>query len=332
MLFISGYTFFMTPLFGKKRQALAQPEGRTVLVLDIDGGSVGAALVRTSVTDKLRLFGETRELLPVHMARSSGGLLQELKHALKTALQKVAEVAARMRQHPTAAHLGAVEQVAVFLSPPWGRPNLERGRPDFDQEVSDLVRLHLRASMGEMPPSFYTSAGAAAHASRALFGPQPMLLCLVGGEVSELLSMDEQGVRGHATVPVGCHGLIRTLRSHGGYSLAEARSAAHLPFDTPHVREPFYASARDFAVHVDEAFGELAEPGELTRVRIIAHEPMGQWYARALTGYEPLQRHFPNGGEVRALRPHHLLPHLAAAEQGADSRLALQALFVESLH
>src|SRR3989338_4285685 len=54
---------------GKKKE-----EGRTVLLLDIESGSVGAALVRIAPQERPRMFVERRGHLPAGAVRTAGGL------------------------------------------------------------------------------------------------------------------------------------------------------------------------------------------------------------------------------------------------------------------
>ncbi|MDP4020893.1 MAG: hypothetical protein Q8P58_02540, partial [Candidatus Adlerbacteria bacterium] len=50
----------MSPLFGKKKD-----DGRTILILDVESGSIGGALVRFSSGQQPKVFGETRHPLPL---------------------------------------------------------------------------------------------------------------------------------------------------------------------------------------------------------------------------------------------------------------------------
>jgi hypothetical protein len=160
---------------------------------------------------------------------------------------------------------------------------------------------------------------------------EPCLVCAVTGEVSELMHLDGQGVRGHATFPSGTHSLVRTLRTHGGLSEAEARSAMRLPMDASAVREPFAAAAGEFARHFTDAAKELMSEGEVMRVMVIAPESSVEWFAKALSQDESLAALFPRGGQVRALRAHHASPHIAAHAEAPDIHLMLDALFVDSV-
>lgn len=303
---------------------------KTVLILDVENGSVGSALVRLTPDKQPKLFGEMRSHVPLGASVTGALLSSKIKKAAAGALRHAGEVAARMRLHPKTTTLGQVDSVAVFLAPPWGKPNLGRGKPDFMPEMSQYLRNELEAAFEDVPVLFYTSAGATAFCVRSLFAPEPCLVCNITGEVSELMRMDNEGVRAHATFPSGQNALLRTLRTHGGLSEHEARSAARLPFGTKHIREPFDAAAVEFAGHFKNAVKELLSPGDILRVRVIGAEPAGEWFARALAADESLAELFPDGGEVRALRSHHLTKHIEAHAEVPDLLLMLDALFADS--
>src|SRR4051812_18412130 len=115
-------------LFGKK-----QPEEKTVLILDVENGSVGSALVRLVENQPPKLFGETRIELPVLHTRDSASLMREVSRGLNHALVHAAEVAGRLRNTPMGQarvqedlqNMGQISHSAVFLSAPWGSPNLD---------------------------------------------------------------------------------------------------------------------------------------------------------------------------------------------------------------
>ncbi len=312
-------------LFGKKT-----PQERTFLILDVESGSVGGTLVRIAQGERPKLFGETRVLLPVAFSLSGSTLAAQTEQAIKEVVQKLSELAARVRMHNEAASIGRVERGVVFFAPPWGKPNLESGTPEFIEDMQAKVRTAAESRLGRMPLNFFTSAGLAAFGSSSLFEPEPVLLYIVGGEVSELLHHDGAGVRAHATIPLGLHALLRTLRTHGGLSELEARSAARLPFTTAHLREPFSAVAQHVGAHFAPAARELLGDSQVSRVRVMGEGATAEWFARALASYEPLGELFPHGGEVRSLALRHLTPHIAAHQETADLRLMLASLFVDS--
>ncbi len=312
--------------FGKKKKE----EEKTVLLLHVENGSVGAGLVRLGAGQP-KLFGQKRATTPVAMSLSGKALAQEVERALADTLRHVGEVAARVRLHAPTAPMGAVDRAAVFLAAPWGRPNLSTGKPDFLDSMEHSVRGKVAQSFGDLPVSLYTAAGSAAFGTRALITEDPCLVCIITGEVSELLRMDQVGVVAHATFPSGSHALLRTLQTHGGLSPEEARSASRLPFATARMREPFSAASTEFGRQFKEAALDVMRPGEVARIVVVAEEPVGEWFARALESVNELGELFPDGGEVRAVRPSHATAHIAAHAEVPDLPLMLAALFADQL-
>jgi hypothetical protein len=312
-------------LFGSK-----EPLGKTFLLLDIENGSAATALVRLHPHEQPKLFAEMRAHTPLYSTVTGATLSAEVEHAVMRSLQNAAEVAARVRNHEAAHNLGTIDFVTVFLAPPWGTPNLADGKPTFLHSMQDFVRRNLGRFFGDKPVSFYTSAGSAAFATRSLVTSEPCLVCSVTGEVSELLHMDEEGVVGHATIPTGTHGFMRTLRTHGALSEAEARSAMRLPSDVSRLLEPSRAAGEEFATHFADATRDLLGGHDVRRVVIVAGESAAERIARALESHGQLAELFPHGGEVRALRTHHATPYVAAHAQSPDLHLLLEALFVDN--
>ena len=103
-------------LFGGKKS----PTKRTVLILDVENGSVGSTLVQLTQNKQPKLFGEMRSHAPLG-SRITGALLSaDIKLAAANAIRHASEVATRVRSHPKIASLGRVVSIAVFLAPPWG--------------------------------------------------------------------------------------------------------------------------------------------------------------------------------------------------------------------
>jgi plasmid stability protein len=224
-----------------------------------------------------------------------------------------------------------VDAIAVFLAAPWGTPNLADGQPTYIPEMSTYLRRELKNFFNETPVSLHTNAGVAAFGTQTLFAPKPCLVCSVTGEVSELMRMDGMGVQAHATIPSGTHSLLRTLRAHGNMTEEEARSMLRLPLETDHpAREAARAAALEFSTHFKDAAKDLLSPGDVLRVRVLGHEPVGEWFARALASNASIAELFPDGGEVRAMHSAHLTPHIEAHAEVPDLLLLLEALFVDS--
>lgn len=297
---------------------------KTMLVLDIENGSVGSALVRLSPDIAPHLFGEVRARVPVMDTRSAATLLRAVEHAASESLLHASEVAARLR-HANA--LGPTRKAVIFLSAPWGVPNLAAGRPDFSQALTTALAPRIRSLFGDIPVSFHAHASAAAHGLRTLYpGVPDALLVSANGEVTELLLIENGRVIGHATAPVGAGTVLRTLKSHAGQSLAEAQSALRLM----HHSEAADAAAEHFVGEFRDAASELLRGRSVAHVFVLAHEPASHWFARALSR-PSLAALFPQGGTVRAIRGGHLAP-LVGSLGTPDAHLGLSALYASAAH
>ena len=89
--------------------------------------------------------------------------------------------------------------------------------------------------------------------------------------------------------------------------------------------EPLEAAARHFVEQFAGAAEQLLAGGTAHGVYVIAPEPAGSWYAQALGADDSLGEYFPEGATVRAMRLHHLRPHVSSGE---DLNLMLAALFI----
>lgn len=309
-------------LFGKK-----QPEGKTYLLLDIENGSVGAGLLRRDFANHgLKLFGETRTHLPLLHTRDSHSLLREVKKGLQTALQHVSEVASRLRGASAAgAHeLGTISNAQVYLSAPWGRPNLAAGSPIFEEPLIKLVAQAIEESLGDIPHTLISGAGAVTAASKQLLPyDENYLLCFVSGEVTELVLVSGGAVVGYATMPVGRHMSLRTLHTHAGLSSIEARSA--LRAGAQHINEPLAAAAELFAEQLADTVAPLLKMGKVDSVYVVSVEA-GEWIAKSLAQSQVISELFPRGGTVRALRQEHVMPYLSAHAERPDLMLMLESL------
>ncbi len=299
-------------MFGKKSS------DKTVLILDIENGSVGSALAKLSPTDAPVLFGANRISVPIMDTRSAMNLARAVEHAASEALLHASEVAARLRHHGGVA---PVSQVSLFMAAPWGTPNLQAGRPDFAPVFGEL-QPRIRSLFGNVATTQHAHASAAAHGLRALFPHEEYALLLsVNGEVSELLLLQDAHVVGHATAPVGINTIVRTLKSHAGLSEHEARSHMRLNPQS----EASAAAATHYAGEFKQAARELfAGEGQGT-VFILAPEPVVEWFARSLA-HRSLADLYPRGGVVRAIRPAHALPYVSA-HGVMDTHLLLDALY-----
>lgn len=297
---------------------------KTVLLLDIENGSVGSALLKLDAGQAPRLFGEERIAVPIMDTRSAHSLSRAVEHAASEALLHASEVSARLRHHANA--LAPVSKVVIFMAAPWGVPNLAQGRPDFAPAFEELAP-RIQSLFGDVPTNLHAHASAAVHGLRAAYPHEERALLLsVNGEVSELLLLEDARVVGHATAPIGTNTIVRTLKSHAGMSLEEARSAMKLN----HSSEAMQAAAAHFAGEFKQAARELFAGTGQGSVFVLAQEPSAEWFARSLA-HQSLAELFPQGGVVRAMRPGHLAPFVA--HHGTpDTHLLLDALYTSAAH
>lgn len=294
------------------------------MLLDIENGSVGGALVRTSVAHAPKLLAEERIHLPVRGPRTHEHLVQKMGTALESVAQHLSHVAARMRNHPQTTALGTVERAVVFVSAPWGVPDLVAGNPTFNADVLSRVGHATEGYFG-LPFTHHAGASAALHSARTLLPyDDSYLLCIPSGELVELLSVEQGTVRSYATLPVGSHTLLRTLQSHAGLTEAEARSALRL--NPAHLAEALRAAHE----HVADEFVPAAKDlgwGSHSRVYVLSHD--GDWLARALSSTQAAAL-FGQGSTVKHLHGAHAAPHLSQYAHTPDWGLASGALFVDA--
>lgn len=292
---------------------------KTVLILDIENGSVGSGLARVSADAAPALFGAQRTQVPLMDTRSAHTLARAIEHAASESLLHASEVAARLRHHAGA--LEPVSHVAIFMAAPWGVPNLVAGRPDFAPAFEELSP-RIRALFGEVPVALHAHASAAVHGLRQAYPDEEQaLLVTVNGEVSELLLIENGRVVGHATAPVGVGTVLRTLKSHAGLSEHEARSLMRLN----HRSEASTAAAAHFASEFREVARELLRGTGYGSVYVLAHELAAEWVARSLAT-SSLSDLYPQGGTVRAIRPAHITPFVAL-NGNTDTHLLLDTLY-----
>jgi hypothetical protein len=294
-------------LFGRPKKE----EAKTVLIVDIEGGSVAAALARRAADGSLAILNERRLTMPLRPHRSAEALASEAQKLLERLLPEMSALALRF---------GGASSVDVFLSPPWGKPNLESGTPDFVPHMQESVRRHLSPYFAHTP-QFHTSAGAALGGLRAAVPAESdYLLCIVTGEMTELLHLHDGAVVGRASMPHGVNLPLRTLHSHAGMSGAEARSALKLG----HPAEPLAAATESYAHELFATGRDLFDTRAPKRVWVVSS--LGDYFARALS-HHTLNDLFHQGGVVSALRPGHAA-HLIPGASGRDLFLILETLFL----
>ncbi len=321
-------------LFGTKK-----PDGKTLLMLDVEQGSVGSALVRLNPGEAPRLFGETRVLLHILPTRDAMSLLRETREALRKALAYVAQVGSRLRNAPLGSRpsgilrdIGEISHAAVFLGAPWGTPDFAAEMPAFVASMRETVEGSMEESFGLLPHNFYTAAGGILSGSSQILPQDTYLLCIVGGELSELMLLQDGVAAGYASAPVGGHALVRTLRAHG---LSDEESHSALRLDSGGLfAEPLSLAARHWAGHVADAASPLLARANTNRIWVLAHggsKDASDWFARALTANDNFNKLFPSGGELRALKSSYITPHIAAHAPAPDLRLSLEALYSDTL-
>ncbi|MEK7612786.1 MAG: hypothetical protein AAB449_01405 [Patescibacteria group bacterium] len=308
-----------------------KPVEKTVLLVDVESGSVGSGLAHLSSEHPPKLFGEHRIYLRVPQTRDTSALAREVEHAAGQAIAHASEVASRLRLHPQTANLGTLQSASLFLSPPWGAPDLRLGKPSFLESLTRKLRGYIGAHVGPVSTNFHTHAGAVVTALGGI-SPEAMmrghvLICSIHGEVSELLLLKNGTVIGHGTIPMGLHALLRTLRTHGGISEHEARSVMRLG------GHPNYAeSLSSVEAHFRDMFRETGEQlfggMPIEHVFVFARGPEAGWFARSLS-HDSLSDLFPEGGTVQVLRSQHLTPFVEAHAANPDSALLLGTLFIE---
>ena len=318
--------------FGRKK-----PDGKTLLLLDIEQGSVGSALVHLS-DEGPRLFGQMRSHTRILPTRDSKSLLHEVKLAARKAVDHAASLAARLRnatgeRSGTLHALGQISGAAAFYGAPWGVPSLSSGSPHFVDEMQDAIHNMLDEVLPAVPRRSYSAAGALVGGASRVLPHNTYLLVLAGGEITELIVLKEGAALGYATAPVGRFALARTLRAHG-ISDAEIQSLVRTDAMGA-LREPLEAASGHWAREVANAASPLMRQAPVRHVWVVAHGEEGERHAtqlaQALEHSDEFSSLFPQGGELRALRGHMLGEHVITHAPAADLTLSLQALYGDAL-
>ncbi len=303
-------------------------ENEIVLIVDVENGSVGAALAYIPVKDqsgtaqdKPVFLAGSRVHLPVPQRLSGATLLVEIKDALYIALQNIRETT-----YPARA--------VVFFSPPWS--TLRQGKHglewDHNDDVISAVSAAVSESFDTIPISFQALGTAASSVVGDLFpDKQGMLLCTVTGEVTELIPVHDSVPYGRVTIPIGTNTLLRTLRAHTDMSDAEVRSSLRLmqhessPIHSA-LAEPLAATSAHFVKQYIDAVFDLAPHYLPSDVLVIAQEPSAMWFARMLAQSDnaAFPNLFPQGGTVRPLRNSRLAQHVISRSPTADAIMMLE--------
>ncbi len=313
-------------MFGKKKASAAQ--GGTVLILDIESGSVATALVDMSKAQPQIMYAH-REHLPLLPSRSGSTIANALEKSLAHTLQRASEIAARMRLHSTEQPLGHVARVAVFLAAPWGSPDLVKGNSKFVPGIREYIKEKVEASFGTAPVSFYTSADALTHNHKVTGGGSDTVAVALRGELLELLFLSNDMVRAYTTVPLGSRSILRTLQTHGALSEHEARSMLRLQKHTSNAQyEPLQAASKHLSdAFVDSAALVLPLKSNAT-ILIVAEQPMGEWFAKSIADNSRVLTVFVPESTVEAFLPYHVADHVG--QSGVEDPFILtETLFLK---
>jgi hypothetical protein len=318
--------------FGSKK-----PAGETVLLVDVENGSVASGLLRLEPGKQPRLYGAARRAIALPRTVSAVGLQHKVLQVARESLQHTAGVAARMRGYPQLLALGTVARSEIFLSPPWtslesplGHSPTGAARWQHETGVVEEVSSLVSGLFGYVPTGLHPAARSLASVTQGLYPDEESLLILnITGEIAEVLLAGQGAIHGRATVPLGHHHVLRTLGSHAGLSEPEARSAMRLYVESGRhaAHEALESTARHFAQEFKDVATEMINDSTRTVV-VVAHEPSGEWFARSLSDAPGFEELFPQGGVVRALRTRQVAPYLDGGSK--DLLLMLQSLYIDS--
>ncbi len=320
----------MASLFGAKKS-----KEKTVLIIDIENGSVACALALLTPNQQPKLFAEVRTALPIFPTFTSGLLIREIEKVLGETLAHTSLVAARMRGHEHLSHMGRVSEALVFFAPPWAAlTSGKRGFEwNFDPALVSSTKKTVESFFGSIPVSLHAFGAAATDTTNTLFEQQgDFLLCSMTGEMTELMLVQNGALAGRGTVPLGTNTLVRTLQSHSNLSPQEARSVLRLA-NNDHMPEgfsgePLRAAAAHVGAHMSDITKDVLQDTLAQGMLVIAPQGVTEWLARTLAQEIALGDLFVEGAPVRALHPHHLSPHVMAHAQNPDIVLMLEGLFV----
>lgn len=317
-------------MFGAHKPAGKGGE-HNVLVLDIESSSVGAVLAHLTPGQAPILFAESRINLAVPQRVEGGFIAKQIEKAAHSALEKLSLAAARLRGNLATAKRGEFTQVDVFLSAPWGVPNLAAGKPSFAPSMQKYIAEELSIFAPQTPAAFYTGADAIAHNLLEHAQEQTILAVIVRGETTELLLLGNTGVLGYATLPVGSRSLYRTLQTHAGLTLAEMPAVLTLAHsnNTPY-EEPLAAAGVHMLEHFAPSLEALAKGGTPGGVVVVGERGVAEWFARTLESDNSLGALFSPEATIRTWGAHHVARQLGGHSLTPDLHLSLGALFAQA--
>jgi hypothetical protein len=139
----------MSLVFSKKKKA-----GSLVALIDIESGSVGAALAYIEQKKQPRLFAQRREAVSARVP-AADALFHEIERRLEDSFLHLNDVSLRTREH---LGLGDIERVAVFLHSPWvaSQRALERVVPRADDALLERLRGRASGFFDTIPVTFHS--------------------------------------------------------------------------------------------------------------------------------------------------------------------------------
>ncbi len=313
-------------MFGSKK-----PTEESVIVLDIESSSVGAGLAHLSPTGAPILFAEQRIQLALPHTLHGAGIAKQIERAVHTALERLAHVAAKLRLTPQTAHRGAIQGTNVFLSAPWGMPDLAAGAPTFSPSMQNFIAREVSVFAPNTPLNFYTNADAVAFGSKLRGHEGTTLLVIVRGEVTELIVMGNAGPLAYGTLPVGSRALYRTLQTHAGLSMSEIPAVLALTKHSSALyAEPLDAAGQHILEQLAPGFEAVVHGGMPEHLVLFVEEPLADWFARTIEADDSLGALFAPGATVRTFGGKHTAPHLGGHSLKPDLHLGLGTLFTQA--
>ncbi len=302
-------------------------EEKTVAIIDIENGTAGVALARIFPNQAPKLFSEKRTILPIPRLLNRKALEQTIHRTVSQLLSYASEVATRIKNHPKTVSMGKVEQVVVFLRPPWIDMAESQGSFQLTATHSLLreVRKESQAIFQDAQISSHSFATAAASVIEDFY-PQQTLMVTLTGEISEVTLSQNGMLEGYSTFPFGMHTSLRTLESHAGLTLEEAYSA--LKLNPEHLFEPIESAYTEFTNSFYHAAKEMIGKNSSAHVFVLAPEPFGDLFAHTIAEAPRIATLFKEESLVQALRTSHFSALLAAHGPSPDLFFMLEALFV----
>ena len=307
--------------------------GKTIALFDIENGSIAVALTRFSPTEEPRVFAEKRFPFSIPTQIHADALLQKIEASIEEGATHLSEVAARVRAHPVLGNTGVIEKSIFFLGAPWGKLDSLSGseqQATAPRALTTSLKAISTRRLGDIPASFHMFSRAATHTISSFYPNEASALCIISGEMTELIVIAEYKIAEYATFPIGLHTILRTLVSHSGISMEEARSALILL--PSYLLEAIHAAQQHFLEQLFHSLEPLATHVDIQNLFIIAHEPYGEWFAQTIVASDSIATLFSDGGVVRALRATQFAPFIAAHAPRPDLFILLETLFANSIH